>query len=224
MKYSYSYLQMREADAAAMCKADALTLMERAGKALADVVERIMVRLRIGDVLFVCGGGNNGGDGFVAARLMMQRDKCAEVLCLAEKFSESCAAQKERFEGTVYGRMPRRRYALIVDCILGTGLSRAPRGMRRNSLSLSTAAADVSSARFAERPCGERDCLDSVRFCKRDGMYGTYEKQSDYGRRCGRCGQDYSCSDRNRSVRNRDDCYGRSGHCGAFPQKEKQCP
>lgn len=128
MKYSYSYLQMREADEAAVRKAGALTLMERAGKALADIVERAMARLNVDDVLFVCGGGNNGGDGFVAARLLMQRGKCAEALCLAEKFSESCAAQKERFEGTIYGRIPRRRYGLIVDCVLGTGLSCAPEG------------------------------------------------------------------------------------------------
>lgn len=105
-----------------------MLLMERAGAGLADAVEAAMVRLGVTEAAFACGGGNNGGDGFVAARLLSERGRDVSVICLAEKFSPDCAAQKERFRGTVYGRIPRRRFPLLVDCVFGTGLSRAPSG------------------------------------------------------------------------------------------------
>ena len=118
MKFSYSNLEMRLSDAACIERGThSLVLMERAGEALADVVEAAMERLRISDALFLCGGGNNGGDGFVAARLLKERGKEAAVLCLAEKFSPDCAEVKRRFQGEVFNRIPRRRYALMVDCI-----------------------------------------------------------------------------------------------------------
>ena len=98
MKHSYTVKEMREADRAAIeGGTPSLELMERAGRALADAVEAAMERLGISDVLFVCGGGNNGGDGFVAARILLERGLDAAVLCLAEKFSPDCAAEKERF-------------------------------------------------------------------------------------------------------------------------------
>src|SRR3989442_11232103 len=45
-------------------------LMERAGKAVADVILRDFADLR--RITAVCGGGNNGGDGRVAARYLEQ--------------------------------------------------------------------------------------------------------------------------------------------------------
>ncbi len=101
--------------------------MERAGLALADAVGAAMERLHA-EALFVCGGGNNGGDGFTAARILRERGKEVAVLCLAKTFSEGCAAAKEKYRGEVLGRMPRRRYPLVVDCVLGTGISRPPEG------------------------------------------------------------------------------------------------
>ncbi len=132
MKFSFTNIQMREADARTIGSGTpSLKLMERAGEALAKAVRSAMERLGIGDVLFVCGGGNNGGDGFVAARILHDSGVDVQVLCIAEKFSDDCAAVKKRFRGDVVGRIPRRRYALIVDCIFGTGLSRAPAGTER---------------------------------------------------------------------------------------------
>ncbi len=125
MKYAYSNQQMRRFDEAAIAAgAPALMLMERAGKALAQAVSEACHRLGAGDALFVCGGGNNGGDGFVAARILHEAGEEVAVLCLAQKFSPDCAAVKAQYKGELLGRIPRRRYALIVDCLFGTGLAR----------------------------------------------------------------------------------------------------
>ena len=52
-------------------------LMERAGEGLAGVVAR---RAPAGRIAIVCGKGNNGGDGIVAARLLRQAGREVEVL------------------------------------------------------------------------------------------------------------------------------------------------
>lgn len=129
MKYCYSYVQVRNADKVTIESGiSANELMERAGKALADVVLRVMEERKIDDALFVCGGGNNGGDGFVAARNLMEAGKDVQVLCLSKCFSKECENAKSAYRGEIFERIPRRRYALIVDSLFGTGLARAPEG------------------------------------------------------------------------------------------------
>ena len=116
--------EMREADEYTMNKrgVPSQTLMERAGKALA---EKAIKMLGGGRALCVCGGGNNGGDGFVCARLLMQAGYAVELVCIAERFSADCQAVMEKFRfagGMVETTFPDKEYALIIDCLLGTGL------------------------------------------------------------------------------------------------------
>ncbi len=105
-----------------------LTLMERAGGSIAAETQKVFSALGVNEALVVCGGGNNGGDGFVAARLLQEAGADVQILCMAEKFSPDCAAVKEKFKGEILQRMPRRRYPVILDCIFGTGLSRPVEG------------------------------------------------------------------------------------------------
>src|ERR1700680_4371731 len=56
-----------------------LELMQRAGTGLADLVTRVS---HSGPITVVCGKGNNGGDGFVCARVLRQRGREADVLLL----------------------------------------------------------------------------------------------------------------------------------------------
>lgn len=98
-----------------------LTLMERAGKALSERVESTLPQF--GKVVCVCGGGNNGGDGFVCARILKEKGISVSVVCLADKFSTDCAVVKRLYEqagGKILKEFP--PYAdVVVDCLLGTG-------------------------------------------------------------------------------------------------------
>ncbi len=108
-------------------------LMENAGRAVADVVaERTSPAC---PVVAVCGRGNNGGDGFVAARLLAERGFEVEVLALGKAYDPSTAAGRawERArEGLPFvGRLKARPMAALVDAIFGTGLSRPVEGRER---------------------------------------------------------------------------------------------
>ena len=58
-----------------------LTLMENAGAAVAEFAQK---HFDFNSVCVVCGKGNNGGDGFVAARKLHEAGKKVSVLVLAE--------------------------------------------------------------------------------------------------------------------------------------------
>ncbi|MFH1387653.1 MAG: NAD(P)H-hydrate epimerase [bacterium] len=63
-------------------KIPSLTLMENAGRAVADEVCKIP---EIHKILVVCGKGNNGGDGFVAARYLAERGYEVEVVLIGNR-------------------------------------------------------------------------------------------------------------------------------------------
>ena len=59
-----------------------LTLMERAGTAVVDAIGTHWPTLKPGNARVLCGPGNNGGDGFVIARLLTERGwRVQVVLC-----------------------------------------------------------------------------------------------------------------------------------------------
>jgi NAD(P)H-hydrate epimerase len=106
-----------------------LELMEAAGRALADGVVELAPR---GPVRVVCGKGNNGGDGFVAARRLGELGFEVEVLLLwpAGEAKGDAAANLARVEaeevsGGIGERL--RGSGAVLDAIFGTGFSGAPR-------------------------------------------------------------------------------------------------
>jgi hydroxyethylthiazole kinase-like uncharacterized protein yjeF len=110
---------------------DSLELMENAGRAVAEAVARLAPE---GPVRVVCGKGNNGGDGLVAARLLRELGFEAEVLLLwpADELSEDATANLKRLrEGAIEvgGEVAAwlAGSGAIVDAIFGTGFSGAPR-------------------------------------------------------------------------------------------------
>ena len=100
-------------------------LMEAAGKAVAEaIIERYYQR----SVLVLCGTGNNGGDGFVVARLLQQRGWPVQVRLLGnrEALRGDALVAAEQWTGRI--DVPTEKDIedadLIVDAILGAGLDR----------------------------------------------------------------------------------------------------
>src|SRR5438045_2062272 len=73
-------------------------LMERAGAALAEAAYRFAGPM---PVLVLCGPGNNGGDGYVAARHLAERGVAVRVAALTEPKSEAAKWAGARWDGPV---------------------------------------------------------------------------------------------------------------------------
>ena len=97
-------------------------LMERAGEALAEAACRFAGPI---PALVLCGPGNNGGDGYVAARHLAQRGVAVRVAALSEPRSEVAKRARGRFEGDVETLWDSTAAApLVIDCLFGTALKR----------------------------------------------------------------------------------------------------
>lgn len=121
-----SVSQMYKADAAAIAAGvPGVTLMENAGQAIFDA---IVARWSPCPVLVLCGPGNNGGDGFVVARLLKAAGWTVELALLGEvsRLTGDAATHAKRWQGPVLSFDPVMvdGKALIVDAIFGAGLSR----------------------------------------------------------------------------------------------------
>jgi NAD(P)H-hydrate epimerase len=107
-----------------------LELMERAGLGVARAVEHVA---RDGTVCVVCGKGNNGGDGFVAARVLREAGRRVSVLCTAKlsEYSGDARTNLERLPGegpAQLGKGLPEDASVVVDALLGTGFEGEPRG------------------------------------------------------------------------------------------------
>ena len=110
-------------------KVPSLELMERAGEGLAAVIAQVVPAGRIS---VVCGKGNNGGDGLVAARLLRAAGREVEVLLLwpPQWLTEDSREMCKRLPGdapVAYEADRLDRAHGIVDALLGTGFAGAPR-------------------------------------------------------------------------------------------------
>jgi NAD(P)H-hydrate epimerase len=125
-----------------------LDLMERAGAGVARALERLAPD---GPVTVVCGKGNNGGDGLVAARLLRDAGRPVTVVCVSppSELSGDARASLECLPGEPPVRLSGAPWAgqadepdspgsaaaelfdaraTIVDALLGTGFQGEPRG------------------------------------------------------------------------------------------------
>ena len=115
---------MREAEAACAVQGTPLSeLMDRAGTAVADTAWRMAAGAPI---LILCGPGNNGGDGYVAARLLNERGAAVRVAALADPTTDLAKTARAAWSGTVEPIDAALAAApLIVDALFGAGLSRS---------------------------------------------------------------------------------------------------
>ncbi len=96
-------------------------LMEAAGKAVAKaVLERTS-----GPVVVICGKGNNGGDGFVAARVLREEGRSVRVHLLSAPAPGTPPDRNHQRVRDLCGPLSE---GVIVDAIFGTGLRREVEG------------------------------------------------------------------------------------------------
>lgn len=144
--------QMRALDRHAIekCSVPSLVLMENAGRGATDVVLEELERSGGSRVLVACGGGNNGGDGFVVARRLLATGVDVRVFLVSKKDGLTGDARANHdawcgIGGTVTevptdADLPKIEAALgelgdqdvVVDALLGTGLDRAVEGRLRS--------------------------------------------------------------------------------------------
>ncbi|MTD98946.1 NAD(P)H-hydrate epimerase [Paracoccus sp. YIM 132242] len=133
--------QMRAIESAAMASGQVtgLELMERAGRAVAG-----QIRLRwpkAGRATVLCGPGNNGGDGYVVARLLHRAEWRVRVLGMDNTPGPDAGEMRRRWR-EIGGIAPLTEQELqsgtesdvYVDAIFGTGLTRPPEGEIANIL------------------------------------------------------------------------------------------
>ena len=142
--------EMREIDRTTSTRygVPSLTLMENAGSAVAEQVLSLhQPGVRI---LVVCGKGNNGGDGFVAARLLLEKQRPVDIVLLADP------ADLMGDAAVMYGKLPKPAIIvrsieelkreqiqqlfsaadIFVDAILGTGFKPPATGLYAEAISL----------------------------------------------------------------------------------------
>ncbi|WP_163864435.1 NAD(P)H-hydrate dehydratase [Myxococcus eversor] len=180
--------QMRQAEEAAEQRhgMPSALLMENAGRGLAEVARELAGPG--GRFVVVCGPGNNGGDGLVAARFLIEGGAKVSVTLVGDpaKLTPEAKRNLEALRG--FGGVARAVESLeqpgsgdvVVDALFGTGLSRAPAAAFAEAISAihrwrragaKVVAADVPSGLQSDTgepfsPCVEADATVAFGFLK----------------------------------------------------------
>lgn len=111
---------------------DLIQMMENAGRNLADCALQLTNEQPDPSFLFICGSGNNGGGGLVAARHLINRGyHVSIVLTRPENSLKVIPAHQwtilKKMDAAPYFKPELRAYNLIIDAIIGYGLKGNPR-------------------------------------------------------------------------------------------------
>jgi len=169
--------EMSKADAFAVAHGvSSLVLMENAGRAVADA---IAARFKPCAVTVLCGPGNNGGDGFVVARLLDESGFIVRVAHDAQPKGDA-AVMSDQWKGTRVALEPEALDGarLVVDALFGAGLSRPLEGAAAHVVEalneLPVVAVDIPSGVSGDtgQPLGGvyvKAALTVTFFCKKPG-------------------------------------------------------
>jgi ADP-dependent NAD(P)H-hydrate dehydratase / NAD(P)H-hydrate epimerase len=138
------------------CGIPGIDLMERAGSGLFVLV---LERSPKGRVVVVCGKGNNGGDGLVAARLLRESGRDVDVRLLGDpaELKGDARVNLERLPGAApepFVPEALTNASGIVDAILGTGFSGAPREPAAGAIEAISRAAERATVIACDVPSG----------------------------------------------------------------------
>ncbi len=160
-----------------------LLLMENAGRAVADEAEKILGSCRSKKIVILAGKGNNGGDGFGAARWLQNRGAQVRVLltCGREDLNGSAADERQFYldgggqltddlndESLVPAENILAGADLIIDALLGTGFSGRLRGITAglcrvvNQVRVPVLAVDIPTGVNADDGSADPDAVRAV--------------------------------------------------------------
>jgi NAD(P)H-hydrate epimerase len=177
--------QMREADRYTIEEIGipSLVLMENAGRQVVAAIESAYENRLDGRVAVLCGRGNNGGDGFVVARTLLQRGVDAAVFVIG---AVGDVRGDARINLDILGRLgvsvveindeqswelhfsEISQCTLIVDAVFGTGLKSPLGGMMEtvvadmNASGIPIVSIDLPSGISADTPHLIGDCIDAA--------------------------------------------------------------
>src|SRR5438876_3492515 len=176
--------QMREADRRTIedIGIPSLVLMENAGRQAVAAMETMYSDLSERQVAVLCGRGNNGGDGFVVARTLIQRGIDVSVFLIGRVADVRGDARTNleilgRLGLTVVEIADSQSWelhfseigdcTLIVDAIFGTGLNAPVSGLMEtviadvNASGVPVVSIDLPSGLSADSPEPIGDCIDA---------------------------------------------------------------
>ena len=162
--------EMRAAEAAVIAGGVTVeTLMERAGTAIAQAVRRLA---GVNEVLILCGPGNNGGDGYVAARVLAAMGLKVRVAALSEPKTAAAKSARAGWPGPVEALAGAKPAPILVDALFGTGLTRSLDAEPAPTPALSSSPADAGAQlnteglpnglSWAPASAGERSLVDCL--------------------------------------------------------------
>jgi ADP-dependent NAD(P)H-hydrate dehydratase / NAD(P)H-hydrate epimerase len=97
-------------------------LMLRAGQGAAEMIWRIGGAM---PTLVLCGPGNNGGDGYVIAEFLRLKNVPVTVAALCDPRTDAASQARANYHGDVAALADATPHAQLVDCLFGSGLTRA---------------------------------------------------------------------------------------------------
>ena len=162
----YSVEQIRAADQYTIAHEpiSSLDLMERAAnQAFKWIEQHYLASAKKREFAVFCGSGNNGGDGLVLARLLLEAEQQVKVFEIAlGEGSPDYKANLKRYKGEKQSLTAEahdfelQKDCIVLDCIFGTGLSRKVEGFTAeiikeiNQASAEVISIDIPSGLFAE--------------------------------------------------------------------------
>ena len=136
---------MRAAEDAAIAGGTSVaTLMDRAGQGIAAATRRLAAG---GEILILCGPGNNGGDGYTAAAVLRAAGLPVRLAASADPKTEAARNARSSWTEAVEPLDRTHSAPILLDCLFGTGLTRPlDAGIDRNLARLAQAARIVIAA------------------------------------------------------------------------------
>jgi NAD(P)H-hydrate epimerase len=130
--------QVRQVDRLATEKyhVPGVVLMENAALAVVEIADEMLDGQCVGEILILCGGGNNGGDGLAVGRHLHNRGADVRLLVLGDPEKYKGEARTNWLIARAMGidhepisiaAVERERPLLIIDALFGTGLTTPPR-------------------------------------------------------------------------------------------------